>query len=148
MGAEQTYAFREKLPHLPPSVVASLQQLFAHVQIVAMVIPAIEVPWPPELASLSRALSAIALDWPAVTFSLQCVRPLLYYDVLRGTLLVALPLVAGVFVHFWLISILCCCFCSTTTLVRFRARCTNVYPLLVFVLYAPVSLTIVKYFHC
>ena len=113
-----------------------------------MAVPAIKVAWPEELQWIARALSTIALDWPVVTFSLQCVRPLLYYDVLRGTLLVALPLVAGVFVHFWLISILCCCFCSTTTLVRFRARCTNVYLLLVFVLYAPVSLTIVKYFHC
>jgi hypothetical protein len=148
LGVEQLYNFREKLPHLPPSFTTVLGQFFAHFQILAMVVPAIKVAWPEELQWIARALSTIALDWPVVTFSLQCVRPLLYYDVLRGMLLVALPLVAGVFVHFWLISILCCCFCSTTTLVRFRARCTNVYLLLVFVLYAPVSLTIVKYFHC
>ena len=116
LGVEQLYAFREKLPHLPPSFTTVLGQFFAHFQILAMVVPAIKVAWPEELQWIARALSTIALDWPVVTFSLQCVRPLLYYDVLRGTLLVALPLVAGVFVHFWLISILCCCFCSTTTL--------------------------------
>ena len=79
LSVEQLYAFERSCLRRRSD---RAQPVLRPLPVLAMVVPAIKVAW--RGAAVDRALSTIALDWPVVTFSLRCVRPLLYYDVLRG----------------------------------------------------------------
>ena len=106
------------------------------------------MPWPAALLDLARGLQWLFLEWPALTVTLQCARPLLYYDKLRGMMIVVPSLLAGVLLHFWLLTLCCCCVLPREKLLRFRCRTVTLYLVLVVLLYAPVSATILRFFTC
>lgn len=119
-----------------------------HLQVLAMLPLAVHVPWPAALLDLARGLQWLFLEWPALTVTLQCARPLLYYDKLRGMMIVVPSLLAGVLLHFWLLTLCCCGALSREKLLRFRCRTVSLYLVLVVLLYAPVSATILRFFTC
>ena len=40
---------------------------------------------PRVLIEIARSLNFLVLDWPALTLTVQCARPLLFYDRMRGS---------------------------------------------------------------
>jgi len=115
---------------------------------VALMLPAIDVTWPEGLRRLAVNLDWLSLRWPFV-WDLACSHPLTYFDRLEGTLIVLLPLLFAV--PFWCALVHLCgvlCGAAPARLILLRARCTILYLVLIFALYAPVSKTVVRYFHC
>jgi len=129
-----------------------LMALVPQLQTLALLPLAVKVEWPAPLLTIARALGWLVLEWPPLTLRLQCARPLLYYDRLRGMMAVAPPLLGGVFVYFWLLTLTShaapALRLPRAQLLRFRVRCANLYLVLAVLLYTPVSATVLRYFPC
>ena len=114
-------------------------------------IPSIDAEWPPALYSVLRPLEWIAMDWPGLVASaqsLQCIRPVHYFDLLEGALVLGFPILLSVPLQCGILHLLFGWCSSLPQLASFRARCNTLYLLLLLQTYAPITEVLLKYFAC
>ena len=138
-----------------PSLGGTGALIISHLQIVALLPSQIDIEWPPALVDLADTLKSwVAFD--PTLLNMDCLNPQTYFDRLFGALFTALVLLAAVPALYAVVALLhkCglprCCGKPLTTfrLLRWRARCSALYLVLVFVLYAPIASIVVRYFVC
>ena len=138
-----------------PSLGGTGAVIISHLQIVALLPSQIDIEWPPALVDLADTLKSwVAFD--PTLLNMDCLNPQTYFDRLFGALFTALVLLAAVPALYAVVALLhkCglprCCGKPLTTfrLLRWRARCSALYLVLVFVLYAPIASIVVRYFVC